>query len=1077
MPLNKLSTLTNLTSLSIYNDLKSVNSTLSCALERMSSGLKLNQAKDDASGCVISSKLKTRINGTYQARDNLQRGVSLLNVAQGAYQNMSNILLRLRNISLSAMDDSYDNTSRQAFGYEAAELTNELERIRVSTKYNGISLFDNLNVVNEATISNLATPEATNFSMRANLIPKALSIEDDSGGDTFEYDSGGNNIANNNNSNKEVKETNLALSCLDEEENSIQTEQPMMMSMARSVTPIEETTIQVSSWDGVEVQIGNNLYKIRKGGSEIANVTYSQDETGKITFSTDNAIYLYSLNDEANNIVLKTRGIFLNLKSANDIVEVIGKSGFIFSEGGDNTIILNSGENTHLSLQGNGNDKLILNTKTLVDSYINFGGGNDTIEGDKSIQRSTLVSESGTVAIKNGGINDCNAFNLDGKDENFGTVDPDSISQIIVNGQTYTVGTNFWGDNVHYTYDSNTKKTIFIGGAIKVTANANEQQNVEVYGIHNTFYGSNKNDTIYVGKNSSSTNIYGQDGNDTIYSDENSHWGNAYGGKGDDTILASGAIGCYGEEGNDTLIANNVYKYTNVNMQGGEGDDTYIVNSNYTNITDSSEKNTYEINVDNYTLNAGGSSGKFIINGNNNTITGTNGDDTFKINGSNNNINAGGGDNYYIDNNSSNNIQNALDANKNGKLAFDFQNEEQSFTIDGKTYTITNKSSSTNTLYWNHNNGEVLITGSNFDIIANDEIEHKLAIDGNNNIIEGGNKNDIITIKNGENNYVLGNRGNDTINLDYKNNSADGGIGDDTININAESNLSINGNIGNDNINFNADNITNLQCGDGNDNIIGITSNSNIYLGNGDDNVNLIGNNNQIITNFGNHAIEIEGNENNINLKNADSSTIKIKGDENNFEGSKGTDELTIAGNKNIANGNNGNDNFRINEGDSNQIDGGIGRNVLYNQGTNTLAKNMINITPKPWDVDLQIGSEVDDMISTRLLFTIGDFELKFDTSENASKNIEKIDELLNQINEQMSDIGATLSRLDTIYELQNKEIENLLATNSIITDADMAQEAQQLTKAQILKEFSISLLSQSNLLNKNTTLQLIGAI
>ena len=343
MPLNN-SIFTNLTSLSIRNDLKSTGSFLSQSLERMSSGLKINSAKDDASGCVISSKTSIKINNLYQVQNNIQRGASLLNIAQGAYQNMSNILMRLRSLSVQAMNDSYDDASRKAFEDEAIELTNQLEQIRTSTNYNGISLFDNSNVVGETSISNLATPEATNFSTRAYFNPENFALttnstspetkinEDDSGGGIFEYDSGGNSDGQLNiNQNQEVKETNLALSYsnepiidnenqsedidlinLDEQDNNIQTEQPMMMSMARSVTPVEETTIEVKDWNGVQIQIGDTVYKVKNGNSSAGSgsLTYSMDENGKVTLVANTKdLYIYATSNEKNNlhIIRKSR--------------------------------------------------------------------------------------------------------------------------------------------------------------------------------------------------------------------------------------------------------------------------------------------------------------------------------------------------------------------------------------------------------------------------------------------------------------------------------------------------------------------------------------------------------------------------------------------------------------------------------------------------------------------------------------------------------------------------------------------------------------------------------------------------
>ena len=1069
------SILTNLTSLSIYNDLQSANSILSRTLERMSSGFKINQAKDDASGCVISSKIKLKLNGEYQAKKNLQSGVSMLNVAQGAYQNMSNILMRLRNLSLSAIDDSYSKDSRKAFQDEANELTNELEQIRVSTKYNGISLFDNSNVISQTSTQNLATPEATNFSMKTNLIPKTLSIEDDSGGDTFEYGSDGNKTTNNDDKIQEVKNNNLALSSLNEEENAIQ-EAPMMMS-TRSVTPVEKTTVTFGAYETKTINIGNNSYEILNTQNKAQDFTYQQDSTGKITFDGGQIFSITSLNNEANNIVLNGYGTRLFLNSANDIVDIKGTACYVTSEGGNNEIKL-SATQTRLILNGNGNDTVYSSTSN-ANQYIYLGEGDDNIQNLK-IDNSVITKKAGTTTYNPSNIKNCTLFNIEKTDPELKLIENASgTTTITINNKQYSIKTKNTANvsqHLFYKYDEEKDRIIFAGYNSRIQSlNTSIEKNL-IYGVDNYLYGTSENDDILVGVGSYNNTIYGNDGNDLLVTEEfyTAYSNYLYGGNGDDTLIGNSKTGYWGEAGDDTIIVNTQVSSSGVN--GGADDDYYEINGNGA-INDTSGDNTFEINTNNLTINAGGSSGTFIVNGNNNKITGTNGDDTFEINGSNNTINGGNGDDYYINNNSSTNIQNALDATTNGKLIFNSKNEKQTLAIDGKTYTIINNATSSNNFYWNYSNGELLITGSDFDIIADNNAEHKIIIDGSNNTIEGGNKNDTITIKNGENNYILSNRGNDTINLNYKNNGADGGIGEDIININATTNLSINGNIGNDTINFNADNITNVQAGEGKDNITGITSNSSINLGNGNDDVKLTGNNNKIMGSVGDYTVEIEGNENSINLDSASGSIVKIKGNNNNFEGSNGVDDLIIMGNNNIANGNNGNDNFRIDKGDSNQVDGGMGRNILYNQGTNTIVKNMINITPKPLDIDLHIGSDAgsDEIVSTRLLFTIGDFELNFETSESAKENIKKIDKLLNQINEQMSSIGSALNRLDSIYELQNSEIQSLATKKSLIIDSDIAKESTKLVHSQILQQISASLFTQAHQITNGLALRLLG--
>ena len=103
---------------------------LSKTLQRMSSGLKITSAKDDAAGAVISAKTKVELSGIKIANNNIQMATSMFNVAEDALTNAQNILTRLRDLSLMAADSSYDTETRKAIQDEADALTIELERIR-----------------------------------------------------------------------------------------------------------------------------------------------------------------------------------------------------------------------------------------------------------------------------------------------------------------------------------------------------------------------------------------------------------------------------------------------------------------------------------------------------------------------------------------------------------------------------------------------------------------------------------------------------------------------------------------------------------------------------------------------------------------------------------------------------------------------------------------------------------------------------------------------------------------------------------------------------------------------------------
>ena len=1111
------SILTNMTSLLIQNNYNSVNDKMSTTLERMASGIKINQAKDDASGCVISAQLKNKINGISQAQRNIQDGAALLNTAQGAYQNMSNILTKLRDISLMAMDDSYDQSARKAFEDEANELTNQLEQIRKATKYNGISLFDNSNTTNQSaatnqsTINNLADVTSTGYSLRNSLYSLNSETTSVSTSNPENYNSiqspaatiQNEEIINEGNDIAEISET--------EGEEEI----PMMMSIARSasVEPIDWTTITFAKNETKIINIGNNSYEVKASNdSSSLNFIYKQDENGQITFDADR-FTITALNDEANNIVIKSSCSYLELylKSTDDIIEIRGVGCHIISEGGNNEVKI-SAEQTRLILNGNGNDT-VHSSSYYVNQYIYLGEGDDDISGLRA-DNSIVAKKSGNVSYTSSRLKNCTLLNIDKTDSELQFMEIGSgSSTITINGRQYQIqgknSSQTGAQHLFYKYDQETQRVTFIGYNAKVTAQANTSEKSILYGVDSHLYGTAKNDDLLVGIGSFNCTVYGKDGDDLIVTEEfTTYYSNyLYGGKGNDTLIGNSKTGYWGEEGDDTIIINT--QASSSGATGGEGNDYFEINGKTT-IFDTSGDNTYYINTDNITADVGGSTGKFIINGNNNTITGTDGDDYFEINGANNVINGGNGDDYYTNNNSSSNIQNALDATTNGKLSFTTANETQTFTVAGRTYTIKNLENATKTLYWHYENGQVQITGSNFDISADNDIEHNIAVDGNSNIIRGGNKNDNITILNGENNSIYGNDGDDTINLNIKNNSVDGGKDNDIININVSTSASIKGGEGDDTFNFNADNITNVQGGNGNDNFSGNTSNSKINLGNGNNNINIVGNNNNFIAGANNNTFEIEGNSNSItsngnteiningnnnsiyaqdgtietkvygnsnsiNASNATNSTVRIQGDSNYYTGSKGDDEIIIAGNYNTAQGEKGNDNFIIDQGLSNKVDGGMGRNTIYDLGINTEIQNMINVTPKPFDLNLQIGNDANETTNIRILYTIGDFELNFNSSKNARENIAKIDKLQKQIDEQLSDIGAALNRLDSIYELNCKEIENLSLANSIIKDTDIAQEAVNFTKNQIFKDLSASLITQSRTLNANLVFGLLG--
>lgn len=133
---------TNVTSLSAQNSLSKVNKKQSESLAKLSSGNRINKAGDDAAGLAISEKLKANIRGSRQATRNAGDGISLIQTAEGGMNEVSNILVRLRELSVQAASDTIGDQERKFSDLEFQNLVQEVDRISQSTKYNGKDLLN-----------------------------------------------------------------------------------------------------------------------------------------------------------------------------------------------------------------------------------------------------------------------------------------------------------------------------------------------------------------------------------------------------------------------------------------------------------------------------------------------------------------------------------------------------------------------------------------------------------------------------------------------------------------------------------------------------------------------------------------------------------------------------------------------------------------------------------------------------------------------------------------------------------------------------------------------------------------------
>ena len=132
----------NIPSLNAQRILGKNNDRLTKSVERISSGIRINRASDDAAGLSISEGLRSDIRALRQAVRNANDGISLINVGEGALNEQSSILIRLRELASQAATGTVGSTERQSIQLEFSALRNEIDRISATTTFNGIGLVD-----------------------------------------------------------------------------------------------------------------------------------------------------------------------------------------------------------------------------------------------------------------------------------------------------------------------------------------------------------------------------------------------------------------------------------------------------------------------------------------------------------------------------------------------------------------------------------------------------------------------------------------------------------------------------------------------------------------------------------------------------------------------------------------------------------------------------------------------------------------------------------------------------------------------------------------------------------------------
>ena len=888
------------------------------------------------------------------------------------------------------------------------------------------------------------------------------------------------------------------------------------------------------------VEINGINYTIKSSSSN-STMIYTINDSGQINFRSNGFVIRGDIN-KAHNVLLSGANITfyggnladtiqssgqynsLYAGAGNDIIYTSSRWSYVWGEDGDDTLtlagqeitadagsgndIIKSAGNYNSILAGDGDDIVNITGGSYVSAY--GGSGNNTITNKG---KKTLIAGFGSAD----------------NSEVVTLSDTSETKNVTINGINYTVKSRHnSGNTLFYSVNDVTGKITFGGNLMEIRGQADKEHNIEIQGWGNYVYTGNLNDTIE--NYGSGAYVYALGGDDEIKSAGIDT--RVYGGEGNDNISVDAAYNyASGENGDDTITINATSSHEIHN--GGNGNDTYNININTT-VQDGGGDNIYNINTNYATVSGSTGNDTFYVNGNNNTVLGAGGDDYFIIDGDNNTIDGGTDNNLYIDNGQGTTLTNVNSDPNTGSLSFSYQNEVKTFTLNGKTYTVTNNLAGNNTLQYsiNPNTGVITVNGSDLKIDASADEAAILNIRGNNNVINGSNLADRITVEQGSGNIINGNAGNDILTMSSADNSLQGGDGQDTLNLNSSSTMEINGGAGDDVINVNGNNNTNIidtdgnnrlilggdsnaavlgdgnnvinsngtdnevKAGAGNNNItligvnntltagngsnkIGIEGDGNtLTLGNTVDDVNVYGNNNSITIENGESHITLNGNSNRFTTLSGDKSIV-VRGNSNSIQGGSGADDIRISGNANEAVGGDGADSFVVSSGSDNIIDGSGGDNTLMDNGVNTQSTNVSVIKTFPFELNVKvdIGSGSDKYITTSISFNLYDFSVDFTDCNTSLESLNQIDDMLKNLRSTIVDIGSSINRLESVLEAQNIKLENMISTRSTLRDADIAEISSNYIRYQILQQASSTLLAASHNIHAQNVLGLLSQV
>lgn len=305
---------TNVASLNAQRNLSASQSSLNTSIQRLSSGLRINSAKDDAAGLAISDRMSSQIRGMNQATRNANDGVSMAQTAEGALSSSGDILQRIRELAVQSSNASNSASDRQALQTEVTQLGSELNRISQTTSFNGQNLLD-------------GTMGTANFQVGANA-GQLISAN----GANFLTNTYGDNRIENNATQAKLTSTNVVAAKAVTINGALGSKAYTTVAgdtaktVAQGINQLTaDTGVTATAKTDVNLSLGAESYSFKIKSDNATDVTVSFTVGGTAGNASDFAAGISAINAQSANTGVtaqydqKAKGIKLTNASGNDI--------------------------------------------------------------------------------------------------------------------------------------------------------------------------------------------------------------------------------------------------------------------------------------------------------------------------------------------------------------------------------------------------------------------------------------------------------------------------------------------------------------------------------------------------------------------------------------------------------------------------------------------------------------------------------------------------------------------------------------------------------------------------------------